>query len=148
MSLSAFASGDYRAAAAYAHAALALGPPADWNSLSGYYGDVSAYQTIQPGEYTIAMRPAGADPSTKPVISTTLSAQNGRAYTVAGLAGQSRYREIIREEAVPAALRLLKAEKPNNHDPAYQILTQVSGESFGERDYAAWERWARTARLD
>lgn len=49
------------------------------------YGTVSDYQTIQPGEYTIAMRPAGADPSTKPVISTTLSAQNGRAYTVAGL---------------------------------------------------------------
>jgi hypothetical protein len=49
------------------------------------YGDVSEYQTIQPGEYTIAMRPAGADPGTKPVISTTLSAQNGRAYTVAGL---------------------------------------------------------------
>lgn len=49
------------------------------------YGDVSEYQTIQPGEYTIAMRPTGADPKTKPVISTTLSAQNGRAYTVAGL---------------------------------------------------------------
>ncbi|HEY7593808.1 MAG TPA: DUF4397 domain-containing protein [Actinophytocola sp.] len=49
------------------------------------YGDVSDYQTIQPGEYTIAMRPAGAPPSTKPAISTTLSARNGRAYTVAGL---------------------------------------------------------------
>lgn len=49
------------------------------------YGDVSEYQTIRPGEYTIAMRPAGADPATDPVISTTLSAKNGRAYTVAGL---------------------------------------------------------------
>jgi hypothetical protein len=49
------------------------------------YGDVSEYQTIQPGEYTIAMRPAGADPKTKPVISATLSAAKGRAYTVAGL---------------------------------------------------------------
>jgi hypothetical protein len=49
------------------------------------YGDVSEYQTIQPGEYTIAMRPAGAAPETKPVISTTLSAGKGRAYTVAGL---------------------------------------------------------------
>lgn len=49
------------------------------------YGVVSDYQTIQPGQYTIAMRPAGADPATKPVISTTLSAKKGRAYTVAGL---------------------------------------------------------------
>jgi len=68
--------------------------------------------------------------------------RNKAAYTVAGLAGQSKYRDIIREEAVPAALRLLKTEKPNNHDPAYQILKEVSGETFGERDYAAWQRWA------
>ena len=68
--------------------------------------------------------------------------RNKAAYTVAGLAGQSKYRDIIREEAVPAALRLLKTEKPNNHDPAYEILKEVSGETFGERDYAAWQRWA------
>jgi hypothetical protein len=49
------------------------------------YGVVSDYQTIQPGEYTIAMRPTGADPATKPVISATLNAQRGHAYTVAGL---------------------------------------------------------------
>jgi hypothetical protein len=49
------------------------------------YGDMSDYQAIQPGQYTIAMRPAGADPATKPVISQTVNAQKGRAYTVAGL---------------------------------------------------------------
>ena len=68
--------------------------------------------------------------------------RNKAAYTVAGLAGQAKYRDTVRTEAVPAALRLLKLEKANNHDPAYQILTQVSGEAFGERDYASWERWA------
>jgi hypothetical protein len=68
--------------------------------------------------------------------------RNKAAYTVAALAGEPKYRDIIRGEAVPAALRLLKLEKPNNHDPAYQILTQVSGERFAERDYATWERWA------
>ena len=26
--------------------------------------------------------------------------------------------------------------------PAYQILAQVSGNAFGAREYAAWERWA------
>ena len=49
------------------------------------YGDVSAYQRIAPGTYTIAMRPAGADPKTDPVISATLDAIDGKAYTVAGL---------------------------------------------------------------
>ena len=65
---------------------------------------------------------------------------------MAALAGQAKYRDTIRAEAVPAALRLLKLEKANNHDPAYEILKQVSGEGFGERDYAAWERWAAEAR--
>jgi hypothetical protein len=70
------------------------------------------------------------------------SDRNKAAYTVSALADQARYRDVIRADAVPVALRLLKLEKPNNHDPAYEILTKVSGEAFGERDYAAWERWA------
>jgi HEAT repeat protein len=73
------------------------------------------------------------------------SDRNKAGYTLAALAGQPRYRAAIRE-AVPVALRVLRSEKPNNHDPAYQILTQISGETFGERDYAAWERWAAEAR--
>jgi Domain of unknown function (DUF4397) len=64
----------------------AFGRPKFHEEVKGVgYGDVSDYQTIQPGEYTIAMRPAGAASSTKPVISATLSAKAGRAYTVAGL---------------------------------------------------------------
>jgi tetratricopeptide (TPR) repeat protein len=43
MSLSMFASGDYRAAAAEAHAALAFGPPAAWATVYGYYGDDATY---------------------------------------------------------------------------------------------------------
>jgi hypothetical protein len=68
--------------------------------------------------------------------------RNKAAYTVAALANQAEYRDTIRAEALPAALRLLKLEKPNNHDPAHEILKAVSGEAFGDRDYAAWERWA------
>ncbi len=45
MSLSLFASGDYRGAAAEAHAALAFGPPADWATLYTYYGDDALYTT-------------------------------------------------------------------------------------------------------
>ncbi len=43
MSLASFALGDYQAAAATAHAALAMGPPADWSTLFGYYGDAATY---------------------------------------------------------------------------------------------------------
>lgn len=68
--------------------------------------------------------------------------RNKAAYTVAALAREAQYRDAIRADAVPSALRLLKLEKANNHEPAYDILTRISGESFGDRDYAAWERWA------
>ncbi|HEX3999969.1 MAG TPA: tetratricopeptide repeat protein [Pirellulales bacterium] len=45
MSLSSFALGDYRAAAIEAHAAIALGPLADWATVFAYYGDQARYTT-------------------------------------------------------------------------------------------------------
>src|SRR5215475_9511685 len=49
------------------------------------YGTISGYQKLPAGEYTVAMRAAGASESSTPVISTTVNAQPGRAYTVAGM---------------------------------------------------------------
>jgi Domain of unknown function (DUF4397) len=49
------------------------------------YGTISGYQKVPSGEYTVAMRAAGAPPSTAPVISTTVNVFPGKAYTVAGL---------------------------------------------------------------
>lgn len=49
------------------------------------YGTLSDYQSLPSGPYTVSMRPAGADPSTPPVIATTLDATSGSAYTVAGV---------------------------------------------------------------
>lgn len=63
----------------------AFGKPGEQVIKGVKYGDVSSYQSVQPGSYTIAMRPAGADPKSPPVISATLDATNGHAYTVAGL---------------------------------------------------------------
>jgi hypothetical protein len=49
------------------------------------YGTVSPYQTVRSGEYTVAMRAAGAAPSSRPVLSTSVSIAPGNAYTVAGM---------------------------------------------------------------
>lgn len=70
------------------------------------------------------------------------SDRNKAGYALAALARQARYRDAIRTKAVPTLLRMLRLQQPNNHIPAYEILKLVSGESFGDRDYAAWERWA------
>ncbi|MGH3400578.1 MAG: DUF4397 domain-containing protein, partial [Streptosporangiaceae bacterium] len=48
------------------------------------YGTVSPYEQVPAGEYTVAMRGAGAAPKTKPVLSTTVDVTAGGAYTVAG----------------------------------------------------------------
>jgi hypothetical protein len=72
--------------------------------------------------------------------------RNKAAIVLEVLAKQTRYREVLIEQAVPILLEMLKLEQPNNHKPAYAILTTLSGKQYGERDYAAWERWATQAR--
>jgi hypothetical protein len=49
------------------------------------YGVMSPYLRLPTGSYQVAMRPAGADPSTKPVLTTEVNVQSGQAYTVAGV---------------------------------------------------------------
>jgi hypothetical protein len=49
------------------------------------YGTVSPYEQVAAGEYTVAMRAAGAGATTKPVLSTTVNVAAGAAYTVAGM---------------------------------------------------------------
>jgi hypothetical protein len=49
------------------------------------YGTVSPYRPVTTGEYTVAMRAAGAAATSKPVLSTTVPVQAGHAYTVAGM---------------------------------------------------------------
>jgi hypothetical protein len=49
------------------------------------YGTESPYERVGSGEYTVAMRPAGAPASTKPVLSTVVDVAAGHAYTVAGM---------------------------------------------------------------
>jgi hypothetical protein len=70
------------------------------------------------------------------------SDRNKAGGVLTALAKTPSYRDRIRAEAVPVALRQLRLEQPVNHDIAYELLKAVSGEAFGARDYAAWERWA------
>src|SRR4029077_356451 len=49
------------------------------------YGTVSPYERVAAGEYTVAMRGAGASPSSQPVLSTSVQITAGGAYTVAGM---------------------------------------------------------------
>jgi hypothetical protein len=73
--------------------------------------------------------------------------RNKAALLMSALADRPEYRQFILGIG-PAVLRLLRLEKPNTHDPAYQILRTVSGADFGERDYARWAAWLEATRQD
>jgi hypothetical protein len=64
------------------------------------YGDVSPYEAVASGEYTVAMRTVGASPSSKPVLSTTIDVLSGHAYTVAGMGPVSGLRLQIIDDSL------------------------------------------------
>src|SRR6266705_3692515 len=49
------------------------------------YGTVSPYEAVPAGDYSVAMRSAGAAASSQPVLSTSVTVKAGHAYTVAGM---------------------------------------------------------------
>ena len=78
------------------------------------YGTVSPYQAVPSGEYTVAMRGAGAPPSSKPVLSTTVNVTTGKTYTVAGMGPNSGLRlQILNDKLVTppgkALVRVIQA---------------------------------------
>ena len=55
------------------------------------YGAMSDYLRLPTGTYSVAMRKAGAAPSTPPVLTTQVTVADGGAYTVAGV---GRYADL------------------------------------------------------
>jgi hypothetical protein len=83
------------------------------------YGDVSPYESVASGEYTVAMRQAGAAPSTKPVLSTTVDVVSGHAYTVAGMGPLSGLRLQVIDDSLAmtpnaALVRVIQASMHQN----------------------------------
>ena len=78
------------------------------------YGTVSGYQALAVGEYTVAMRLAGASPTSKAVLSTTVNVAAGKTYTVAGMGPASGLRlQILRDRLTTprgkALVRIIQA---------------------------------------
>jgi Domain of unknown function (DUF4397) len=62
------------------------------------YGTVSPYESVQAGDYSVAMRGAGASASSQPVLSTSVTIAAGHAYTVAGLGPESGLRLAVLDD--------------------------------------------------
>src|SRR5215467_2892506 len=91
------------------------------------YGTVSPYERVKAGEYTVAMRGAGAPASSQPVLSTSVQITPGGAFTVAGMGPAKGLRlQILRDQlttppgrslvrVIQASLRYQKITVLANH---------------------------------
>ncbi len=64
------------------------------------YGTWSPYEQVAVGEYTVAMRAAGATATSKPVLSTSVDVAAGHAYTVAGVGPESGIRLQVLDDTL------------------------------------------------
>lgn len=83
------------------------------------YGTVSPFEQVAVGDYTVAMRAAGAPSSSKPVLSTAVSIAAGHAYTVAGVGPAAGIRlQVIPDELTTptgkALVRIIQASMQQN----------------------------------
>jgi hypothetical protein len=83
------------------------------------YGDVSPYLKVATGEYTVAMRGAGAASGSAPVLSSNIQVKPGGAYTVAGVGPASglRLQVLIDQLTTPpgqALVRVIQASLKEN----------------------------------
>ena len=63
------------------------------------YGEVSPYEEVTAGDYSVAMRAAGAAASSQPVLSTSVTVKAGHAYTVAGMGPEEGLRlQVLNDE--------------------------------------------------
>ena len=101
------------------------------------YGDTSPYETLAAGDYTVAMRAAGAGATTKPALSASISVKAGHSYTVAGLGPESGLRlAVLDDELTPpggqALVRVIQASlKEHVVTVSYGGGALVSGLAFG-----------------
>lgn len=77
-----------------------FGDPAHPTVLRGVgYGDVSAYMTLSPGEYTVAMRGFDAPASSHPALVSSFMVEAKTAYTVAALGPDPGLRvEVLKDQ--------------------------------------------------
>jgi Domain of unknown function (DUF4397) len=64
------------------------------------YGTVSPYESVTAGDYSVAMRAAGASATSQPVLSTSVTIQADHAYTVAGMGPESGLRLQVLDDAL------------------------------------------------
>ncbi|PWJ53966.1 protein of unknown function [Quadrisphaera granulorum] len=103
------------------------------------YGAITPYEPLPAGSYAVAVRPVGASPSTAPVLTQTLTAQPGAAYTIAGLGDSTAPRLSALDDDLTspgpgtARVRVLPAAEPGQTtDVTASGRAVATGAAFSE----------------
>jgi hypothetical protein len=87
------------------------------------YGTVSPYEAVNAGDYSVAMRLAGASPSSAAVLSTGVAIQAGHAYTVAGMGPESGLRLQVLDDQLttPSGEALVRVIQASLKDQTVKV---------------------------
>jgi hypothetical protein len=87
------------------------------------YGTVSPYESVQAGDYSVAMRAAGASATSQPVLSTSVTVAAGHAYTVAGMGPESGLRLQVLDDdlTTPSGQSLVRVIQASLKDQVVKV---------------------------
>lgn len=82
------------------------------------YGTVSSYESVKTGDYSVAMRTAGASAASQPVLSASVAVAPGQAYTAVAVGPRSGLRlQVLHDDlttpAGKALVRVIQASVKN-----------------------------------
>jgi hypothetical protein len=87
------------------------------------YGNVSSYQTVPAGDYSVAMRRAGSAANSTPVLSGSTWVHTGAAYTAAAVGPTSSLRlQVIKDDlTTPAGKALVRVVQASLKQPKVTV---------------------------
>jgi hypothetical protein len=107
------------------------------------YGTVSPYESVTAGDYSVAMRAAGASPTSAPVLSTGVSIEAGHAYTVAGMGPESGLRLAVLDDdlTTPPGQALVRVIQASLKDQVVKVTygATVLASKLAFADVTAYE---------
>jgi Domain of unknown function (DUF4397) len=97
------------------------------------YGDVSGYLAVPGGEYSVAMRAAGAPATSPPVLSSSTRVSSGTAYTVLAVGPEPSLRLRISQDdlTAPAGKALVRVVQASMKDP--QVTVSWGGKTIASQ---------------
>jgi hypothetical protein len=97
------------------------------------YGDVSPYLAVPGGDYSVAMRGAGASPTSAPVLSASLRVTSGSAYTALAVGPRTGLRvRVFRDDlSTPSGQALVRVVQASMKHP--QVSVSWDGKTIASK---------------